>query len=308
MSDNPNERGYMEGNKVKITIAIPAHNAEKTLAFSILSAKAQEYPHKEILVLDDGSTDRTKAIAEAHKVSVISNETNKGIGYSLLRLMNEAKGKYIVYLCADDLFTDNLVVNDIVSQFDLGDPAVGIIGRYYYEFSETPDNVVGLFRDQNILTSSVNPSGMAFRRIDGLKHTNAVFVEMPFLVRQYLGHWRWTMFQYDTIAVRIHPGGNTGTKKEYYKGSAIENWHDIIGITVPYYLQFIQLRNRSTYRMLIREIRSTIRIHPKCLKDVRFWFCVLTALIVPGFLLRPLSAMYREKNHYTKDDVIRREP
>ena len=115
------------------------------------------------------------------------------------------------------------------------------------------------------------------------------------------------MMDYDTIAVRIHPGGNTATKSSYYTGSAVENWYNIIGIKVKYYQQFIQLRNRSTYKMLIREIKSMIKINPECVKEPKFWIYALTALIVPGFILRPLSKFIRANAPLSMDDVKRRE-
>lgn len=290
---------------MKLTIAIPAYNAEKTIAHSLISAKEQTYPHKDILVLDDGSTDRTVKIARAHGARVVSHSRNKGIGISLANCMARAKGKYIVYLCADDVFADPMVCTDIVRQFDKGDPAIGVIGRTYYEFMDGKEGVVGVFRDTQILTSSVNPSGMAFRVDPEIRGTNAVFVEMPYIVKQYLTKWRWTMLDYDSIAVRIHPGGNTGTKPSYYKGSAVENWYNIIGIRVKYYEQFVQLRCRAP-RMLWREICSTWNIISEAKMDGKFWLYAITAIIVPGFILRGLAHFRRDVLGRGKYDQIRR--
>jgi GT2 family glycosyltransferase len=44
--------------KPLVSILIPAYNAEKTIAETLQSAIAQTWPHKEIIVVDDGSTDR----------------------------------------------------------------------------------------------------------------------------------------------------------------------------------------------------------------------------------------------------------
>lgn len=291
---------------IKVSICIPAYNAEKTISDSIISAASQSYTKKEILVWDDGSTDNTAEIAEKFGIRVIRGEKNQGIGITLKRLMDEARGKYVVYLCSDDLFANDYVVKDIVKQFDNGDPGLGIIGRSYYEFMDNPSNIVGIFRDRNILTSSVNPSGMAFKRME-INGTNDVFVEMPYIVKQYLEKYRWTMFPYESIAVRIHPGGNTGTKKEYYTGSAVENWHNIIGIQVKYYQQFIQLRARSTFKMLIREVMSNLRINKWCWKEARFWLYLIPAIFIPGFVLRICSKLYRLYiSKHIIDDVIRR--
>lgn len=289
-----------------MTIVIPAYNAEKTIKDTILSAKRQCYPLKEIIVLDDGSTDNTlRILNKIHRIRVIKNEKNEGIGMALKKLMDNAKGKYVVYLCADDLFTHNSVITDYVKQFDNGDPAVGVIGRYYYEFIGKPDHSVGLFRDKKILTSSVNPSGMAFRK-DNIEGTNACFVEMPYIVKQYLEKWRWTMFEYDVVAVRIHPGGNTGTKSIYYKDSAVENWYNVIGIKVKYYSQFIQLKARAP-KMLWREIKSCWKINEDSRREVKFWLYAISAVIIPGAILRKLSYFYRDRIQSRNAEIIKRQ-
>ena len=49
--------------KPLVSILIPAHNAEKTVADTIRSAMAQTWQPKEIIVVDDGSTDKTLEVA-----------------------------------------------------------------------------------------------------------------------------------------------------------------------------------------------------------------------------------------------------
>jgi glycosyltransferase involved in cell wall biosynthesis len=282
---------------IKITVAIPAYNQEKIICESIESALMQDYPNKEILVIDDNSTDMTfdtvwLKYRHNQTVRIIRNPKNIGIGKNLERLMKEARGKYVVYLCGDDNFTCTEVLSDIVNQFDRGDPAVGIISRYYYEFMNGKEGAVGVFRDRNILTSSVNPSGMAFRRDPDITGINAAFVEMPYIVKQYLKKWRWTMFEYDVVAVRIHPGGNTATKKSYYTGSYTENWKKHIGINVKYYPGFIQLKCRAPH-LLWQEIKTVVKNNDYVYRDIKFWVYALTAIIVPGFILRPAAQFYR---------------
>src|SRR5689334_25282062 len=54
--------GCRVDSKEPVTILMPAYNADRTIAESIYSVLAQTYPHWELIVLDDGSTDRTAEI------------------------------------------------------------------------------------------------------------------------------------------------------------------------------------------------------------------------------------------------------
>lgn len=66
--------------KPLVSILIPAYNAEETIAYAIQSALAQTWPRREIIVINDGSTDRTGEIVQrfaSQEVLVISSE-NRG--------------------------------------------------------------------------------------------------------------------------------------------------------------------------------------------------------------------------------------
>lgn len=291
----------------KITICIPSYNNGTTIYDTLKSAREQEYPDKEVLVCDDASTDNTVAVATFFQgVRVIINSENIGIGQNLVKLMNEAKGKYVVYLCADDVFTHPKVVTDIVNQFDRGDPAIGVLGRYYYYFRDGYDGAIGTCRERNIIINSCCPSGMAFRRMDNLKATNKIFIEMPYIVKQYLSKWRWSMFEYDTVAARFKPGTNTGTKKEYYTESPLQNWIYLTGDkNFKDYQSFIMLKNRAC-NLLWREICLHVKMNKKVLLELKFWVYSLTALLIPSMLLRNFTKFYRHRIARLSAKIIER--
>jgi len=64
--------------KLSISIVIPAFNAETTLAACLDAVRRAEPTADEIIVIDDGSTDRTKAIAQEKHVTIIELPCNKG--------------------------------------------------------------------------------------------------------------------------------------------------------------------------------------------------------------------------------------
>ena len=255
--------------KPKITIAIPTfHSNKRMLDEAIKSAEAQTYPLKEILV----------------------NEC-KGIGTNIEECMRKAKGKYIVYLCDDDYFTNNEVVGDIVKIFD-NSPDIGVIGRYFYFFMDGKKGAIGTCREKNILLQSCCPSGMAFRVNPNMKSTNRIFIEMPTLVVDYLHQYRWTQLEYDTIAARFHPGGNTGTKTSYYTESPTQNWIDLLGENYQDFPIFITLKNRAP-KLLLKEIWLHVRNDKSVLLKGGFWKYALVGLIFPSWMLRNLTKLWR---------------
>lgn len=100
-----------------VSILIPAYNAERSIASALQSAIAQTWPHKEIIVVDDGSTDGTLEAARrfaADGVRVIHQE-NQGAAGARNTALSASRGDYIQWLDADDL----LAPDKVASQMEL---------------------------------------------------------------------------------------------------------------------------------------------------------------------------------------------
>jgi len=98
-----------------VSILIPAYNAERWLAETIRSALGQTWPNKEIVVVDDGSRDRTLSIARqfASKcVSVVTQE-NQGASAARNRTFELCQGDYIQWLDADDLLSADKIAKQM---------------------------------------------------------------------------------------------------------------------------------------------------------------------------------------------------
>jgi glycosyltransferase involved in cell wall biosynthesis len=94
-----------------VSILIPCYNAEKWLAETLESALAQTWDNIEIIVVDDGSTDNSLAIArkyESFGVRVIY-QTNQGASAARNQALQISKGDFIQYLDADDLLAPNKI-------------------------------------------------------------------------------------------------------------------------------------------------------------------------------------------------------
>lgn len=91
-----------------ISVIIPAYNAEQTLADAIRSALAQTYQAAEVIVVDDGSSDRTAAIARNIDPKVrLLQQANGGCGEARNTGARAASGAWLAFLDADDAWLPN---------------------------------------------------------------------------------------------------------------------------------------------------------------------------------------------------------
>jgi O-antigen/teichoic acid export membrane protein/glycosyltransferase involved in cell wall biosynthesis len=94
-----------------VSILIPAYNAEQWIEATIRSALAQTWPRKEIIVVDDGSKDRTVEVAkrfESQGVRVVGQK-NQGASAARNKAFSLSSGDYIQWLDADDLLAPDKI-------------------------------------------------------------------------------------------------------------------------------------------------------------------------------------------------------
>jgi glycosyltransferase involved in cell wall biosynthesis len=95
--------GY--GRSKLISVIIPVYNGVNFLRESIDSVLNQTFEDYELIVVDDGSTDATPAIAQAYENRVTYfRKDNGGVSTALNLGISQAQGKYIAWLSHDDLF------------------------------------------------------------------------------------------------------------------------------------------------------------------------------------------------------------
>ena len=102
-------------NDPLVSIIIPCYNAEQWIAECIQSALDQTWPNKEVIVIDDGSTDASLAIAQrfASDLVKVITQVNSGAAAARNRGLREAQGDYIQYLDADDLVSPDKIKTQV---------------------------------------------------------------------------------------------------------------------------------------------------------------------------------------------------
>ena len=91
-----------------VSIIIANYNYAEFLSESIRSAEMQTYSNIEIIYIDDGSTDNSMEIAEKFDIKILSQE-NQGVSSARNNAVDYAKGKYILFLDADDILMPRAV-------------------------------------------------------------------------------------------------------------------------------------------------------------------------------------------------------
>jgi glycosyltransferase involved in cell wall biosynthesis len=110
----------------KVSILIPCYNADRWIAQAIQSALDQTYPHKEVIVVDDGSTDRSLEVIQSFGDRIRwETQPNQGGNKTRNRLLELSTGDWLQYLDADDYLLEDKIENQI--QFLLKVPNIDIV-------------------------------------------------------------------------------------------------------------------------------------------------------------------------------------
>ncbi len=142
---------------MKISIIIPMYNVEKYLERCLISINNQTYKNLEIILINDGSTDKTLSIAQEYtkknnKYKIFSQE-NKGPSEARNVGINLATGEYISFLDADDALYDNyfeIIVKNLSYDID-------VLGFLYDEVNDKfkPSSYIKKINSQNINNDSL---------------------------------------------------------------------------------------------------------------------------------------------------------
>ena len=100
-------------NKPIITVIIPVFNTSKYLGECLNSLREQTYTNFEVLMINDGSTDGSKKICEKYSRIdsrfLLINQNNHGLSYSRNKGLENANGKFILFVDSDDYIDKKLL-------------------------------------------------------------------------------------------------------------------------------------------------------------------------------------------------------
>lgn len=110
-----------------ISVIIPVYNAERYIKYTLDSVVSQDYPEKEIVIVDDCSSDQSPIIIKEYMKDypyIVYHQLNKNSGVAIARNtgIKLAKGRYIAFVDSDDVWMPNKLSKQIMMFKDENTP------------------------------------------------------------------------------------------------------------------------------------------------------------------------------------------
>lgn len=144
--------------KPLVSILIPAYNAERWIAGTLRSAIAQTWERCEVIVVDDGSTDRTLEVArqfECGSVRVFT-QPNRGAAATRNEAFRQSRGAFIQWLDADDLLAPEKLERQMLERSDERTLLSAAWGRFLYRSHRAQFIPSALWSDLSVTDWLVN--------------------------------------------------------------------------------------------------------------------------------------------------------
>lgn len=131
-----------------VSVVIPAYNCANYIAETLKSVIEQDYPMVEVIVVDDGSTDRTRdvvASVKSERVRYVYQQNSGGPSGPRNTGIQHAQGKYVAFLDSDDIMLPGKLQRavDLLNR----EPHLGLVFADFVKFDEVNGQHAGAFLD-----------------------------------------------------------------------------------------------------------------------------------------------------------------
>ena len=295
-----------------ISVVIPLYNKAPYVQHAVRSVLASHCPPREVIVVDDGSTDsgpaRVRAIGDP-RVRLVSQE-NRGVSAARNRGIDEARGDYIAFLDADDVWTPRYLsaIAELIARF----PGCGMYGTHFYYFREDGARIVpplkGVRGGAQIIerffelwarSALFNTSSVTLSR--ALLHAERIRFPLGEQHGEDLDMWfrlaeRWPLAYLPEPLV----GYRLGVQGSLAESFAADELPCMQRLAARYRAHALPARHRKGVSLLVSSTRLVVARHllakgerrramrllydPGCLRFPRFWLRVFAAAHMPAWL------------------------
>lgn len=183
--------------KKKLMVFIPCYNAEKYISQTLESILNQTYEKFELLIVDDGSTDKSRDILKEYikkdeRVKLIENRKNRGIAYTRNRGLEICDCEYLALMDADDIAPPERLEKEI--QFLERHKDIGAVGGRYQKIDSKGSRVHTSLKlvlsdaaiRANMLFFNPIANGSMMLRMEVVKRNNLRYCEENIALEDYL--------------------------------------------------------------------------------------------------------------------------
>lgn len=212
-----------------VSVCIPAYNAAPFIEQAVKSVLAQDLVEFELIVLENRSTDETAAILaqqEDPRIRIISQEHHVTAAENWNRALNEATGRYVKLLCADDLLHPHVLDRQVhafeeapgrtalvASPRDIidGDGRILLRARGGKGFPDTLDGGEAIRRIIRSGTNALGEPVSVLMRRDLIERTQGFRTDLPYVIDldywcRMLSHGELRTVRSTAGAFRVQPG------------------------------------------------------------------------------------------------------
>jgi glycosyltransferase involved in cell wall biosynthesis len=258
--------------KPLVSILIPAFNAEKWIGETLRSAIRQTWAPKEIIVVDDGSTDRTLQVAqqlESDEVRVFT-QANQGAAAARNAAFSLSRGEYIQWLDADDLLSANKIASQmtLVQQLESKRTLLSCgWGQFLYRYDHATFTPTPLWCD-------LSPAEWLVRKMGQNLHMQPATWLVSRELTEAAGPWDTTLAVDDDgeyfCRVLLKSGGVRFVRdvRVYYRDSGTGSLSYVGNSDRKREAQWRSMQLHIGY---LRSLEDTPRVHSACVKYIQNW-------------------------------------
>lgn len=241
-----------------VSICIPAYKAERYLAETLASVRAQTFADWELIVTEDGSRDRTEAIVRAFAATVpqpvryTRHDPNRGLSHTRNAGFAVARGEWIALLDADDLWTPEHLDNALRIASDAVDAVFADSWLFRdnpaqrHEYRGPTDEQIADLPHSLYLQNFLQPSGAVLRRslierVGGFDPAATISNDIDYWWRIWRAGGRMAFTQKATLLYRKHGAALTSRAAEAAEDSARTHARHLDWEAIP-----ARLRRRKT--------------------------------------------------------------
>ncbi len=196
-----------------ISVIIPVYNSESTVAFAIESVIGQDYPFKELILVDGNSSDGTLGVIDRYTddISVIISEDDNGYADAFNKGINASSGEFVLMLAADDCLLPGAIshfTKTVISESDVWCGSVILKMSYGYLIRRSNPNLEELLNSCSLENAATFYSRDLFTRFGFFSTEYKCANDREMFLRLYKNNVR---FQIESTPITLFAMGGIST-------------------------------------------------------------------------------------------------